>query len=99
MPTHGRAAATSGRAAACLPSVPVAHRRRQAPLRFWGQLHQLERRHEDFNKGGHTFPDSTPYPTRVRAQSGSSGRPLALDAAVLKAHLVTPLATQGGPKR
>jgi len=41
----------------------------------------------------------TPYPTRVRAQSGSSGRPLALDAAVLKAHLVTPLATQGGPKR
>jgi len=57
--------ATSGRAAACLPSVPVAHLRRQAPLRFWGQLRQLERRHEDFNNGGHTFPDSTPYPTRV----------------------------------
>jgi len=56
--------ATSGRAA-CLPSVPVAHLRRQAPLRFWGQLRQLERRHEDFNNGGHTFPDSTPYPTRV----------------------------------
>jgi len=47
--------ATSGRAAACLPSVPVAHLRRQAPLRFWGQLRQLERRHEDFNNGGHTL--------------------------------------------
>jgi hypothetical protein len=46
----------------------------------------------------HMSPDSMPY-LRVRARSGSSVRPLALEGAVLKAHHLTPSAPQGVPKR
>ena len=97
MPTHGRAAAS-----------PVNNEPTRPELTSRGSKHRCA-----FGANCSSLSGGTRISTMVATRSliqpltlpGSErsrahrGRPLALDAAVLKAHLVTPLATQGGPKR